>query len=289
MRLRPDWRLVCRTGGTLTFANEERSVQLVTSADLALELAEHLSGSQVPPVRTEVARALEALNQWGLLTSDKLGIDPRLDRTYEYFSCFDSDPVSALTRLCGSHVLILGLGGTGSVVMQHLIGAGIGALTLVDEDVVEVSNLNRQFVYRLDDVGRAKVDVCAEYARARHPATQCTPFRAPIAGASDLALVIDAETPPDLVLVAIDRPIESIIQVVTAWLAEARIPYVVAGVGVRYGSAATVSVGVADNRNFSGTTASISTTNSISASYAAHSIIEFLTDTPLAFEMTSRA
>jgi molybdopterin/thiamine biosynthesis adenylyltransferase len=60
-----------------------------------------------------------------------------------------------------SSALILGLGGLGSVAAQYLAGAGLGRLVLADRDVVELSNLQRQILYRQGDVGRAKPEAAA--------------------------------------------------------------------------------------------------------------------------------
>jgi molybdopterin/thiamine biosynthesis adenylyltransferase len=58
--------------------------------------------------------------------------------------------------LAGSHVVLVGLGGIGSPALQYLAGAGIGTLTLVDDDRVDASNLQRQTIYTARDVGHRK-------------------------------------------------------------------------------------------------------------------------------------
>ena len=60
-------------------------------------------------------------------------------------------------RLLNSHVLIVGMGGLGSPVALYLTAAGVGNLTIVDDDVVELSNLQRQIIHTEEDIGRAKV------------------------------------------------------------------------------------------------------------------------------------
>ena len=65
-------------------------------------------------------------------------------------------------RLLNSHVLMIGLGGLGSPVALYLAAAGIGKLTLVDDDDVELSNLQRQIIHTEQDVGRAKVASAAD-------------------------------------------------------------------------------------------------------------------------------
>lgn len=58
--------------------------------------------------------------------------------------------------LADAHVVIVGLGGIGSPALQYLAGAGIGKLTLVDDDTVDASNLQRQTIYAERDVGHGK-------------------------------------------------------------------------------------------------------------------------------------
>lgn len=62
-------------------------------------------------------------------------------------------------RLQAAHVLIVGAGGLGCPVIQYLAGAGVGHLTIIDPDVVELTNLHRQPLYRMNDVGSPKVEV----------------------------------------------------------------------------------------------------------------------------------
>jgi len=67
--------------------------------------------------------------------------------------------------LADAHVVLVGCGGIGSPSLQYLAAAGIGRLTLVDDDVVDVSNLQRQTIYTPSDVGRPKAETAAEWVR----------------------------------------------------------------------------------------------------------------------------
>jgi sulfur-carrier protein adenylyltransferase/sulfurtransferase len=64
-------------------------------------------------------------------------------------------------RLTRSSVLVIGAGGLGCAVLQYLCAAGIGRLTIVDHDRVELTNLHRQPLYRTGDSGRFKVEAAA--------------------------------------------------------------------------------------------------------------------------------
>jgi adenylyltransferase/sulfurtransferase len=69
-------------------------------------------------------------------------------------------------RLLAGHVAVIGAGGIGSPLIQYLAAAGVGRLTLIDDDVVSLSNLQRQTLFGTGDVGKSKVDV-AKAAVAR--------------------------------------------------------------------------------------------------------------------------
>ncbi|MHB0888745.1 tRNA threonylcarbamoyladenosine dehydratase [Acidithiobacillus sp.] len=75
-------------------------------------------------------------------------------------------------NLADRHVLIAGIGGVGGYVAENLARAGIGRLTLVDHDVVGISNINRQLVALHSTLGRPKVEVMAERIRDIHPQCQ---------------------------------------------------------------------------------------------------------------------
>jgi adenylyltransferase/sulfurtransferase len=72
-------------------------------------------------------------------------------------------------RLKNSKVLVVGTGGLGAPILQYLTAAGIGTIGIVDFDVVEDSNLQRQVLFSTADIGRPKVEAAAERLKAQNP------------------------------------------------------------------------------------------------------------------------
>ncbi len=72
-------------------------------------------------------------------------------------------------RLAAAHVLVVGAGGLGCPVLQYLAGAGIGTIGIVDHDRVDVTNLHRQILFRMDDTGKSKAQTAQGRLAALNP------------------------------------------------------------------------------------------------------------------------
>ncbi len=81
----------------------------------------------------------------------------------------DGFGVAAQERLAASRVVVVGAGGLGSPVLQYLAAAGVGTLGIVDDDVVDASNLQRQVLHSAADVGRAKTASATDVLRGLAP------------------------------------------------------------------------------------------------------------------------
>ena len=82
----------------------------------------------------------------------------------------------AMEKLAHAHVAVLGLGGVGGYAVEALARSGVGELTLVDQDEVGVSNLNRQILATVDDLGRPKALVAEARVKAINPACVTHPM-----------------------------------------------------------------------------------------------------------------
>ncbi len=97
--------------------------------------------------------------------------DSQLER-YSRHILLDEIDLAGQMRLLHAHVLVIGCGGLGSACIPFLASSGVGRLTVVDADVIELSNLQRQTVYRTHDVGLAKAHSMAHAIHALNPEIQ---------------------------------------------------------------------------------------------------------------------
>ena len=76
--------------------------------------------------------------------------------------------------LHAAHVLVIGAGGLGCPIMQTLAATGVGKISLIDDDTVDLTNIHRQILFGADDVGRKKTEVAAERLKALQPDIEVT-------------------------------------------------------------------------------------------------------------------
>ncbi len=104
-------------------------------------------------------------------------------------------------KLPRAHVTIVGLGAVGGHAMEALARAGVGHLRLVDFDIIQLSNINRQILALDPELGKAKVDVAVERVRAINPECKVEPLQL---FAADETLDQILSPAPDVLIDAID-------------------------------------------------------------------------------------
>jgi molybdopterin-synthase adenylyltransferase len=106
-------------------------------------------------------------------------------------------------RLERARVVVIGVGGLGSWVALSLACTGVGRLDLIDGDVVELGNLNRQVLFREADLGRPKVDAAADTLRGFNAAVELRTHRRGVGSAAEIESLIAGA---DMVVDAADWP-----------------------------------------------------------------------------------
>lgn len=125
--------------------------------------------------------------------------NPKYNRQNLYFSMFNDNYNSYENCFSNKNILILGLGGIGSNVAVVLERAGFNSFTLVDCDVVEESNLIRQFPYSFNDIGKLKTKVLKE--KLKNSNVRCKDLK--ITKEEDIINEINSA---DFVLCTVDKP-----------------------------------------------------------------------------------
>jgi molybdopterin-synthase adenylyltransferase len=165
--------------------------------------------------------------------------DAQLDRYARHIVLRDIGGAGQV-KLLSAHVLVIGAGGIGCPAIQYLAGAGVGRITIVDDDTVSLSNLQRQVLYGTEDVGKPKVAVAAEQVMLINPDVYVTGLQQRIGRDTDAALLDGV----DVILDGSDNFTTRLI--VNDLSVAARVPLVSAAIGQFHGQIGTFTGWQAD-------------------------------------------
>jgi len=112
---------------------------------------------------------------------------------YSRHILLDELGVEGQRRLLAAHALVIGAGGLGSPVLLYLGTAGVGQITVIDHDTVDVTNLQRQIAHTLERVGQPKVESAARSIAAINPAVRVLALRERVEGERLAELVSAAD------------------------------------------------------------------------------------------------
>ncbi|MEU4744001.1 ThiF family adenylyltransferase [Actinosynnema sp. NPDC023658] len=207
-----------RMGGELTSLEETdgRVQALLELLDGTREpdRVHHDLAARFPDVtRADVDDALAALDESGLVqdATDEGG-DFTADHRerwsnnlgfFETYASLSRSKYDFQRRIRDAKVGVLGVGGIGSHVFIDLVAIGFEDIRILDFDRIEVSNFNRQIIYGEPDVGRVKVEVAAERARALNSNVRVSTIQKKLTSADD---VYEAVHDRDVVIAVVDRP-----------------------------------------------------------------------------------
>jgi len=228
LSLAPAWSITSHSPLVLSSETSRLSIDLQPN-QLALVL--DLLNGWPPSARRELDDLRDKLVNHGVLRPIASSPSPTQARQVQYWRAFTDNAESAVQRLQEATVAIAGVGGIGSVALQHLVGAGVRNFRLLDADTVDASNLNRQFIYSTKSIGASKVEEARSYVSERE-------------GGGDIAVLAENWNPAspdqraflfsgvDFVLAAVDKPsIDASIQILDcAWATG--VPAILATVGL---------------------------------------------------------
>lgn len=89
---------------------------------------------------------------------------------------FDPSPGSLQSMLPCCRILVVGAGGLGCELLKDLALMGFADIHVIDMDTIELSNLNRQFLFRRKDIGKSKAEIAAACINSRIPGVQVKPY-----------------------------------------------------------------------------------------------------------------
>jgi molybdopterin-synthase adenylyltransferase len=140
-------------------------------------------------------------------------------------------------KLKDSHVVIVGIGGLGCASATYLTAAGVGHITIVDFDTVELSDLNRQILYWEDEIGERKVAVAQRKLSKLNPSVEITPIFAKITNENVLGIIDRSQVVVD----GLDNSATRL--VLNSACVKQKIPYVYGGVSRLRGMITTIIPG----------------------------------------------
>lgn len=220
----------------------ERFVVHVKSRSHAVraEFAKLRGGAAIPSGLISEVLCDKLTTHGFFVSSLPTGLPDYLSRIGGYLVSYGGDGAGAVQRLRSSSVVIVGLGGTGAQIALHLAASGVGAMHLVDGDVVNRDNLNRQHPYTGGDVGELKTA-----ALSRHLGDLCgdslTVTTRSIFVESVEQMCGEVAPESSLLVLAADRPAE-IETIVGRACHLAKVPVLSAAVGIFTGHVGPLTV-----------------------------------------------
>lgn len=112
---------------------------------------------------------------------------------YSRHILLDELGIEGQERLLGAHALVIGAGGLGAAALPYLASAGVGRITVVDNDHVDLTNLQRQIIHTTENVGRLKVESAREGMLRINPGVQVEVIAARVGDAELEQLVAQAD------------------------------------------------------------------------------------------------
>lgn len=201
------------------------------------EVYKELSADFPEVTRQDVDEALAQFDEARFLLDDQQTAEgileahelKRWERNINFFGSFarmDDNKYDLQRRLRDCRVTLLGLGGLGSHILLDMAAMGVGHVRAVEFDRVELSNLNRQILYREGDIGKEKLHLAVERVKQFNPHIDIEPVDLRISSVKDVARVLEGS---DVCISVADRPKMEIANWVNEACVRAGVPLITGG------------------------------------------------------------
>lgn len=214
-----------------------RLLELLDGTRTLAQVQQDLSAEFPEVTAQETAEAVAQFDEAGFLLDNSATADGileehelrRWERNVNFFGSYATladNKYEQQRKLRDCRVTLLGLGGLGSHILLDMAAMGIGHVRAVEFDRVELSNLNRQILYRESDVGAEKLGLAVERVRQFNPHIDIDPVSLRITSTQD---VVDVIQGADVVISVADRPKMEIANWVNAACVQEGVPLITGG------------------------------------------------------------
>lgn len=181
---------------------DEKSISIITC------LISGCSETDLYASYGELARDIvKLLKSYDFLRDGEIAAEnPLEDRFFYYLEQYSQTPQELYKQLNQAYVCIVGVGGIGGNILQILATSGVKRYLLIDYDKVEYSNLNRQFFYTVEDVGKDKVSTCKDKLMKIDSRISCKTYEARVTNKEQLLNLIQEEN-IDVLVASADYPL----------------------------------------------------------------------------------
>jgi molybdopterin/thiamine biosynthesis adenylyltransferase len=156
------------------------------------------------------------------------------NRTRHYFLNF-GNIIEFFSNLADKSIIIIGIGGIGCEILRQLISIGLKNFILVDYDKVDITNLNRQFYFNYNDVGKNKIEVITEKIKNEYKNINLRTFNTKINNMKDIKNIFD-KNKIDFIVCAADSPFLKIRKYLLQISIESNTPIIFGGIGIEIGT-----------------------------------------------------
>ena len=181
--------------------NNERNLKFIN------ELIHGIDDDKIESEYSDYKRIIELLEKHRFVTSynENEEMNAPEQKLLWYLDQFNENPNILLNKLNHAKVCIVGVGGIGGNILQMLLSSGIKNYILIDFDVVEYHNLNRQYMYSIKDIGKIKTEVCKEKITEFDSSINCKAYNLKIGCKEDLTNLLKNDD-IDIIVSAADTP-----------------------------------------------------------------------------------